>query len=132
MVMPRDTCLKRAILRALYFLPMKYFYQKPEHSARIYGKVVALKHPVYQAGTLYEDHGLGLIVVQQKFDETRRECRWTAIDADIANDIYLSSRFPAFFAENATYGDYPIFQLRKLMWALRIKPLPREYWEDFF
>lgn len=113
-------------------MPMKYYYEKPEFSTRLYGKVVHLDHPVYRAGTFYEERGLGLIAVQQKFDEENRFCYWTAIDPDIANDIYLSPRFPVFFAEHATPNNYPIFQLRKLMWALRIKPLPREYWEDCF
>lgn len=111
---------------------MKYHYQKPEISTRLYGQVISLKHPVYKSGTLFKEHGLGLIVVQQHFNESTLECSWTAIDADIANDIYLSPRFPEFFLDHAASTDYPIFQLRRLMWALRIKPLPREYWEDYF
>ena len=111
---------------------MKYYYERPEIATRLYGQVIHLEHPVYQAGTLYLERGVGIIVVQKKFNESCRDCFWTAVDADIANDIYLAPRFRDFFSAHATATDYPIFQLRKLMWALRMKPLTKESWEEYF
>ena len=111
---------------------MKYHYQKPDISVPVYGKNIKLEHPVYAYGTLYLDYGRGIIVTQQHFDQINKKCIWSYVDPDIANDIYLSPNFLKFFKDHATSEDFPVFELRKLMWALRIKPLPRESWEDYF
>ena len=113
---------------------MKYHYQKPDITIPVYGELVTLHdHPVYKYGTLFFENGKGIIIVQQNFIKSDdKYCYWGSVDSAIANDIYLSPRFPEFFKTHATKSDYPIFQLRKLMWALRMKPLPREPWEDYF
>lgn len=99
----------------------------------VYGMDIILnKHPVYQAGTIYLEDGKGLIVTQQHFYQDMKSCWWGAVDPDIANSIYLSPNFRDFFMKNARADDPPIFQLRKLMWKLRMKPLKREEWEDYF
>ena len=111
---------------------MKYFYQKPEICVRVFGEPIHLDHPVYKAGTLYLERNKGLIVVQKHFDPNRRECWFGAVDFWIANDIYTSKNFPEYFFSNASESDYPIFELRKVMWALRMKPLQKEEWETYF
>lgn len=111
---------------------MKYFYQKPDICVRLFGQPISLDHPVYQSGTLYSEKGLGLIVTQKHFDSDRKECWWGAVDVWIANDIYISKKFLEYFLQNASETDYPIFELRKIMWALRMKPLPKENWELYF
>lgn len=93
---------------------MKYYYQKPDICVRVFGEPIDLDHPVYRGGTLYFEHGRGIIVTQKKFDSKRKECSWDAVDSWIANDIYTS------------------FELRKIMWALRMKPLKKEDWELYF
>lgn len=108
---------------------MKYHYQKPEFSLALYGEKIELDHPVYKFGTLYSKDGKGIIVVQMRC--VAKYLYWDSLDACLANDIYLSPNFDEFFTKNAT--DPPvIFQVRKLMWALRMKPLKKEYWEDYF
>lgn len=111
---------------------MKYHYESPEIVVPVYGERIDLNHLVYQSGTLYLEHERGIIVVQQKFDHEERVCWWGYVDAAVANDIYLAPRFHEFFLGHAREKDYPIYQLRKIMWALRMKPLPREPWEDSF
>ena len=111
---------------------MKYYYQKPDICVRVFGQPISLDHPIYRGGTLYFENGIGLIVTQKKFDKERRECYWDAVDTWIANDIYTTSKFPEFFKSHATREDPPIFELRKLMWALRMKPLKKEDWELYF
>ena len=111
---------------------MKYYYQKPDICVRVFGKPIALDHPIYKSGTLYLENGRGLIVIQKHFESEVKECYWGSVDAWIANDIYTSNNFPEFFFRNALEEDYPIFQLRKLMWALRMKPLRKEEWELYF
>lgn len=108
---------------------MKYYYQKPEVTAPLYGETVILEHPVYKIGTQFIQNGRGLIITQQRF--TAKYLYWDAIDPWLANDIYLHPKFPEFFCKHATESDYPIFQLRKVMWALRMKPLPKEFWEEY-
>lgn len=78
------------------------------------------------------ENGKGLIVTQKHFDSERRECFWGSVDFWIANDIYTSKNFPEFFFSNASETDHPIFELRKIMWALRMKPLRKEDWENYF
>lgn len=111
---------------------MKYFYQKPDICVQVFGKIIDLDHPIYRTGTLYSENGLGLIVVQKHYDSDIRQCWWGAVDVWIANDIYICKNFREYFFSNASEEDYPIIQLRKLMWALRMKPLPKEDWELYF
>ena len=109
---------------------MKYFYQKSDIAIPIYGERITLDHPVYLRGTLYFEDGKGLIVTQLRFD-ILKTFYWDALEAGLANDIYLNKNFSSFFSQNATEKDYPIFQVRKIMWALRMKPLPKEDWEFY-
>ena len=111
---------------------MKYYYQKPDICVRVFGEPIDLNHPVYRGGTLYLEHERGIIVTQKKFDTKRKECSWDAVDSWIANDIYTSPNFAEFFISHSTEKDYPIFELRKIMWALRMKPLKKEDWELYF
>ena len=111
---------------------MKYFYKKPELQVQTYGQPITLEHPVYKSGTLYFEKGKGLIVTQKQFNRSTRECCWEALDVGLANDIYISKNFRKYFFDNATESEYPIFEVRKLMWALRMKPLPKEDWELYF
>ena len=108
---------------------MKYFYEKPEVMAPIYGEPIILDHPVYKMGTLFIQNGSGLIITQKRF--TAKYVYWDALDPWLANDIYLHPKFPDYFSANATDENYPIFQVRKVMWALRMKPLPKEFWEEY-
>lgn len=117
---------------------MRYHYEKPDLAVPVYGEVIELtEHPFYKFGTLYLKDNRGIVVVQQHFSRHSEElntkyCYWGAVDPDIANDIYLSPYFHKFFMTFAKEKDYPIFQLRKIMWSLRMKPLKRDAWEDYF
>lgn len=108
---------------------MKYFYEKPEIESATYGEKIILDHPVYKLGTLFEQDGKGIIFVQKRF--TAKYVYWDAIDPWLANDIYLNKNFPFYFSKNATEENFPIIPVRKVMWALRMKPLKKEFWEDY-
>lgn len=113
---------------------MKYFYTPKKHT-KTYGKLYFVDHPYYRRCTLYEREGKGLLVVKKVFNPITKKAYWDAINPDLATDIYLNENFHAFFKEHAKPpedGFYPIFDVRKLMWALRMKPLKREEWEKFF
>ena len=76
----------------------------------------------------------GICVVQYKYDPNTKSFWWGAIEPDLANDIYLNPGFGEFFKTHATCkdadGGYFTIDVRKLMWALRMKPLPKNYWEE--
>lgn len=107
---------------------MKYYYQKPDICLNIYGSAIDLDHPVYKRGTLFSKDELNLVVVQLHSQD--KTFWWGELDPWLANDIYLNKNFPLFFSQHATTG-YPIFQVRKVMWALRMKPLPKTEVELF-
>ena len=111
---------------------MKYHYEPPDISIPVYGEPIGLEHPVYKCGTLFRDGERGLVVVQKVFNQATRDCYWSCVDPAIANDIYLSPYFPKFFQTFSKTSDYNIYQLRQIMWSLRMKPLKKEYWEEYF
>lgn len=77
----------------------------------------------------------GLAVVQQYF---RDKCTfWGPVyTKGLTNDIFLNENFYRYMRENADKPDenglYPTVTVRKLMWALRMKPLKKERWETTF
>ena len=110
-------------------MPMKYFYQKPDFYQPLYGEKIELNHQIYKFGTLYLNDSKGIIIVQKRF--VSKYAYWDAIDPWLANDIYLNPGWSLYFSKNATDAPYPIIPVRKVMWALRMKPLKKEYWEDY-
>lgn len=94
-------------------------------------------HPIYTRCTLlrFSNDGRGLAIIQQRFDEKTKRTWWDKIDDWIAPKIYLSKRFGNYYELNAAKPVnklYPTVTVRQAMWALRIKPLPKEPWETVF
>lgn len=53
----------------------------------------------------------------------------------VMDPLYLHPRFRAFFDRRAgtgTDGLYPTVTIRQIMWALKMKPLPKQPWETVF
>ena len=49
--------------------------------------------------------------------------------------LYLNERFKDYFDERAAEpvdGLYPTVTVRQIMWALKMKPIPRQRWETVF
>lgn len=114
---------------------MRYHYEKPEMYMSLYGKVYICKHPVYNSCTLYRIGDKGLAVIQQRFDHETKSTFWTEIDPWLTDDLYLHTKFKEFFDDRAgecTNGLYPTVTIRQIMWALKMKPIPRERWETYF
>lgn len=113
---------------------MRYHYEKPSIYLPMYGETYICEHPVYDRCTLFKLGDNGLSVIQQRVDEFKRTY-WGEIDPWLNNDLYLHPRFKAFFDERsgpATDGLYPTVTIRQIMWALKIKPMPKERWETCF
>ena len=114
---------------------MRYHYQKPDLSVSIYGETYFCDHPVYSRCTLFRIGDRGLAVIQQRYNARTKQTSWTDIDPWVANDIYLNPGFKAFFDVRAgvcTEDIFPTVTVRQIMWALKMKPLPKKRWETVF
>lgn len=114
---------------------MRYHYEKPTIYLAMYGQTYTCDHPVYNKCTLYTTNDKGLAVIQQRFDPETKETYWGEIDPWLTDDLYLHPKFKEFFEDRsgpATDGLYPTVSVRQVMWALKMKPLPRERWETYF
>ncbi len=114
---------------------MRYHYERPSIYLSKYGRTHICNHPVYNACTLFEIDGRGLAVVQQRFDQETKKTWWSQIDPWLTDELYLHPGFEAYFdsrAGSAMDGLYPTVTVRQMMWALKLKPIPRERWETCF
>ena len=111
---------------------MRYHFVKPKIYLSMYGERYICNHPVYDACSLFKIENKGLAVIQQRYDaETKSTC-WTEIDNWLTDALYLHPKFKEFFDERAepcTDGLYPTVTIRQIMWALKMKPLPKQRWE---
>jgi hypothetical protein len=127
----------RVLYGALSFIGgiMRYHYEKPTIYLSMYGKLYICNHPVYSRCTLYQINSKGLAVIQQRFNQAEKTTTWGEIDEWLTDDIYLHPRFKAYFDKRAGVckdGLYPTVTVRQIMWALKMKPIPRERWETVF
>lgn len=114
---------------------MRYFYEPSEYQGAKHWRYYHCDHPMYNQCTLYFQDGRGLAVVQEHFIEGTKMRYWGVVDRELANDIYISEGFEDYFEKYSgreNHGIFPTVPVRKLMWALRMKPLKREYWENNF
>ena len=114
---------------------IRYHYSKPDIYLSMYGETYMCNHPIYNKCTLFKIDDRGLAVIQQRFEHSSKNTYWSEIDPWLTDNIYLHPKFREFFNERAgkcTDGLYPTVTIRQLMWALKIKPIPRERWETCF
>lgn len=114
---------------------MKYHSEIPEYYTTHYGELYFCDHPLYDRCTLFKIGDKGLAVIQQRYDHARKVTSWTELDKWLPDTLYLNENFMNYFeghAEPAVNGLYPTVPVRKLMWALKMKPLQKNYWETVF
>ena len=114
---------------------MRYHYEKPTIYFSKYGVIYECNHIVYTRCTLYEIGNKGLAIIQQRYDEKDKTTYWTEIDPWLTDEIYLHPKFKKIFdsrAGEATDNLYPTMTIRQIMWALKMKPLPKKKWETCF
>lgn len=118
---------------------MRYHYEKPKKFTQMYGQKHCCDHPVYNVCTLFKIGNKGLAVIQQRYNTTNKTTYWSAIDPWLNDLLYLHPRFKQFFDERSgtpVIEDsnilYPTVTIRQIMWALKLKPLPKERWETCF
>lgn len=115
---------------------MRYHYEKPALYSSMYGKTYECDHPVYSKCTLFQIENKGLAVIQQRFDECTKSTVWDEVDPWLTDPLYLHPKFREYFNERAgrpcSDGLYPTVTIRQIMWALKLKPIPKERWETCF
>jgi hypothetical protein len=77
----------------------------------------------------------GLAVIQQRYNSETKRTWWSEIDPWLTDSLYLHPKFVKLFEERSgenVDGIYPTITIRQLMWALKMKPLPKERWETCF
>ena len=115
---------------------MRYHYELPTtYSTMFGGTYMSIEHPVYDKCSLFEIDNKGLAVIQQRYNESSKVTWWDEIDPSLRDELYLHPKFKEFFDERAGEckdGMYPTVTIRQIMWALRMKPLPKERWETCF
>ena len=118
------------------FLFVRYHYKPNDIFLSLYGKTYECDHPVYSRCTLYLIDQYGLAVIQQRYNKKDKTTYWTEIDKCLVDELYLHDKFLDYFRKKAGVkndnGLYPTVTIRQLMWALRVKPLPRCVWETVF
>lgn len=114
---------------------MRYHYEKPAIYLSMYGSRYVCNHPVYNACTLFKIEDKGLAVIQQRFEPDTKSTFWTEVDIWLTDALYLHPKFKEYFDSRAgtdTDGLYPTVTIRQIMWALKMKPLPKQPWETVF
>lgn len=114
---------------------MRYHFEKPDIYLSMYGDTYICNHPVYDQCTLYLIENKGLAIIQQRYDPDSKTTWWGEIDPWLTDALYLHPKFKQFFDERAGEGKdglYPTVTVRQIMWALKLKPLPKERWETCF
>lgn len=114
---------------------MRYHYEKPALYLSMYGSTYSCDHPVYSKCTLFNIEGKGLGVIQQRYDKDAKSTTWGEIDPWLTDDLYLHPKFKEFFDKRAgepVDGLYPTVTVRQIMWAMKMKPLPKQRWETCF
>lgn len=113
---------------------MKYYYEKPENWVAA-GEIYACNHPMYSRCTLFRTGEVGLAIIQERFDKKKKIKWWGPIDPWLAGDIFMNPEFEMYFIDHVREADengfYPTYTIRKVMWALRMKPLKKDFWEEF-
>lgn len=114
---------------------MRYHYEKPAVYLSMYGERYICDHPVYDCCTLFRMGEKGLAVIQQRFRPETKETFWGEVDPWLTDALYLNRNFKLYFDDRAgicVHGLYPTVTVRQMMWALKMKPLPKERWETVF
>lgn len=70
--------------------------------------------------------------MEQRFDQKTKSTKWGEIDPWLTDALYLNNGFKIFFDKRSgecTDGLYSTVTIRQIMWALKLKPLPKNRWE---
>lgn len=112
---------------------MRYYMEKPKGAKRHSVYFQRCDHPMYNSCCVYEvGEGKGIAVVQQRFSPKLKVLWYGAPDSWIMDEVIKNAGFADYVFEHAQEckdGLYPTMTVRQVMFALKMKPLKREWWE---
>lgn len=111
---------------------MRYYTTKPKGALATRRYLYECNHPLYSQCTLIKKGELGLAIIQNRYNRKLKIFWYGPIESWLADEVQRQDGFDAYFAKNAakgTDGLYPTVEIRRLMWALKMKPL-RKDWHD--
>ena len=114
---------------------MRYHYEQTTEYSSSFAEKFNSQHFLYNKCSLFRNGERGLAVIQQHFNNNLKVSWWGPIDPFLVSDIYNNPHFGDYFDEYSGVcldGIFPTVTVRQIMWALRMKPLKKEYWETRF
>ena len=114
----------------------KYYTPINSITAGSKGKTYYCDSPLYNECTLFLlPSGKGIAVIQQHFTAKLKYTWWGRIDERIAVDISQRKELEEYLNEKAEFpvkGIYPHVEVRKMMWAMKLPSLTKQFWETRF
>ena len=113
---------------------MRYYTEKTK-DAKVHAKYFCrLNHPLYNSCCLFETkEGTGLAIVQRYFNPKMKVYWYGAVESWIMDEVVKHDDFLPYIyknSEEAILGVYPTVNIRQVMYALKMKPLKKEWWES--
>lgn len=112
---------------------MKGYYEPSSKSVKLKNcRIHTCDHPMYNRCTVYLEGDVGLAVIQMRFSSKSKVWWWGPVDPWLAEDIFKTDGFAEYFNKHAGFcedGLYPTVEVRKLMYAIGMKPMKKAYWE---
>ena len=112
---------------------MRYYTERPENSPNTTKYLYKCNHPLYSACTLLKKGDKGIAIVQLRFNSRLKHFWYGPIETYLAEAIFSREGFFDLMSEKGAEpkdGLYPTMNVRKIMWALKMKPLRKEPWES--
>ena len=112
---------------------MRYFTEKPKDVNYAQQFTYKCDHPLYSECTLFKNGSRGLAVIQKRFNARLKIFWYGPIELWLIQEILKQNTFEQYFDEHSNElidGLYPTVTVRQLMWALKMKPLRKEWWES--
>lgn len=112
---------------------MRYFTEKPKHAITTRKYTYMCEHPLYSDCSLIRVEDKGLAIVQKRFNAKLKIFWYGAVDSWVIDEIIKHKDFESYFTKHSGEckdGIYPTVTVRQIMWALKMKPLKKSWWES--
>ena len=112
---------------------MRYFTEKPVSALSTRKYTYECNHPLYSSCSLIQKDDKGLAIVQRRFNSRMKVFWYSEADSWVIDSILKHDGFESYFAKHGGEckdGLYPTVTVRQVMWALKMKPLKKAWWES--
>lgn len=112
---------------------MRYYTECPSNPSKNRRYVYRCDHSLYSECTLFKLDDRGLEIIQKRYNASLKIFWYGPIDTWLADEIFTNVNFQEYFdkhAKNCKDGLYPTVTVRRIMWALKMKPLKKTWWES--